>query len=97
MSVLLIEKAYGIRFSDMDRRTMEIKADVHTMRVLYRLGMSAERSESAAIAAARRMNPDYPGEIDAPLWVIGRNWCLNYHPQCRKCPMAPVCQKISSS
>lgn len=37
MAVLLIERAFDIRFPDVDRSAMDIKPDVHTMRVLYRL------------------------------------------------------------
>jgi len=94
MSVLLIEKAYSIRFSDLDRKTMDIKPDVHTMRVLFRLGATEEISESAAVAAARKLNPDYPGEIDAPLWIIGREWCHAQKPDCNRCPMVGVCSKV---
>lgn len=97
MSVLLIEKAYGIRFNDLDRPGMDIKPDVHTMRVLFRLGVSPLQTESAAIKAARRMNPEYPGELDGPLWIIGRNWCHSFTPNCIECPMNDVCQKVRVS
>ncbi len=94
MSVLLIEKAYGISFSDMDRKTMDIKPDVHTMRVLFRLGVSHEISEAAAVKAARKLNPEFPGEIDGALWSIGRNWCHAYNPDCAECPMSKICVRI---
>lgn len=93
MSVLLIEKAYGIRFSDLDRPGMDIKADVHTMRVLYRLGVSGDQTEQAAMDATRRMHPEYPGELDAPLWITGRKWCNPRYPNCYECPVDDVCQK----
>ncbi len=67
MSVLLIEAAYPIRFNDLERTGMDIKPDVHTMRVLYRLGVCEVESERDAIEAARSMNPSYPGEIDGAL------------------------------
>lgn len=94
MSVLLIEKAYGIRFSDLDRPGMDIKADVHTMRVLYRLGVSMDQTAQAALDATRRMHPEYPGELDASLWIIGRKWCKPGYPSCIECPMNSVCQKV---
>jgi endonuclease III len=93
MAVLLIEAAYTIRFNDLDRTRMDIKPDVHTMRVLYRLGVSEVESEREAIEAARRMNPSYPGEIDGALWVIGREWCDATNPNCVQCPMYSVCIK----
>jgi endonuclease III len=94
MAVLLIEKAYGIRFSDLDRKEMNIKPDVHTMRVLFRLGLSSRESEGEAVATARRLHPAYPGELDAPLWVIGRRWCHYSYPRCPECRMNEICPKI---
>lgn len=94
MSVLLIEKAYGVRFSDLDRPGMDIKADVHTMRVLYRLGVSSNQTEKDALEATRVMHPEYPGELDAPLWIIGRQCCHAFNPNCKECSMDDVCQKV---
>lgn len=96
MALLLIEKAFGQTFDDEDRQVMDIKADVHTMRVLYRLGASDEQTETAAVAAARRLNPSFPGGLDAPLWIIGRRWCHSYSPACHQCPMDSVCPKFES-
>jgi len=93
MAVLLIEQAFPIRFPDLDRPHMDIKPDVHTKRVLYRLGMSEREEETAAIEATRRMNPSWPGALDSTLWWIGRNWCRPTNPNCLKCPMNPVCVK----
>jgi len=95
MSVLLLEKAYEFRFSDQDRKNMDIKPDVNTIRVLYRLGTSNEITEDAAIEAARKMNPEYPGQVDAPLWIIGRTWCHAHNPDCIHCFLDQVCQRIN--
>ena len=61
MGVLLIEKAFDVRFRDLDRRGMDIKPDVHTVRVLYRLGASEAQTIEAALEGMRRMvrDPDY--------------------------------------
>lgn len=93
MAVLLIEKAFPIRFKDHERPRMNIKADVNTMRVLYRLGVSDGEDDESALEAARRMNPEWPGELDAPLWVIGRKWCFAREPYCPQCPLSMVCVK----
>ena len=93
MALLLIEKAYRIKFSDLDRKGMDIKPDVHTMRVLCRLGVAESESESAAVHAARHLSPDFPGAIDGPLWTIGREWCHAHHPDCAHCPLSQVCEK----
>jgi len=91
MGVLLIEAAFDIRFDDLDRKRMDIKPDVHTKRVLYRLGVSAAETEEAALDAARILNPKYPGELDGGLWWIGRNWCFASNPDCHNCPMHNSC------
>ena len=93
ISVLLIEKAYKIDFTDLDRKNMDIKADIHTIRVLYRLGISGEKTDISAIEATRKMNPNYPGKLDAPLWIIGRKWCGSQNPVCLDCPMNKVCER----
>lgn len=95
MAVLLIEKGYGIRFSDVDHSRMDIKPDVHTMRVLHRLGVASAVQEDAAIAAARHLNPSYPGELDGALWRIGREWCTSNGPLCGSCPLNNVCERRS--
>lgn len=73
---------------------MNIKLDVHTMRVLYRLGVAGRIGEAEAIAAARRLNPAYPGELDGALWLIGRKWCVAGVPLCGGCPAEDVCQRV---
>lgn len=93
MAVLLIEAAFTIRFDDLDRKNMDIKPDVHTIRVLYRLGVSQAMTEQSAVEAARRLNPDYPGAVDGPLWNIGRTWCHALAPKCSLCCMERVCAK----
>ncbi len=93
MGVLLIEKNFGIRFSDLDRTRMDIKPDIHTVLVLYRLGASNSKTNESAIAATRRMNPSFPGEIDGALWDIGRKWCFANNPNCLDCPVSGVCAK----
>lgn len=72
MTVNLVIRRYGDVFSRNDLNTVDIKADIHTCRVLYRLGLAAEDSDTAALEAARRLNPPYPGGLDAPLWWVGR-------------------------
>ncbi|MCW5876317.1 MAG: hypothetical protein KIS85_05470 [Anaerolineales bacterium] len=94
MAILLIEAAFGMRFPDLDRPRMDIKADVHTMRVLYRLGVAAQESEWAAMDAARRISPEFPGAIDGALWHIGRTWCFSNIPNCEDCCVQSVCAKV---
>ncbi len=94
MAVLLLEKGYGLRFDDLDRPHMDIKPDVHTVRVLHRLGLASSTSTADAIAAARRAHPAFPGALDAPLWQLGRTWCSARAPRCGECAMARSCAKV---
>lgn len=95
MSLVLIEGLYHLTFSDLDYTNMDIKPDVHTMRVLYRLGVSPTINEMEAIIAARRLSPAYPGAIDGPLWSIGRNWCHPTNPECAACPLNACCERVA--
>lgn len=94
MSLILIEGVYDITFSDIDYTKMDIKPDVHTMRVLYRLGVSSSLNTDSAISAARHISPSYPGAIDGPLWSIGRNWCHPTSADCGSCPLDTCCEKV---
>lgn len=93
MGVLLIEKTFGIRFSDLDRTRMDIKPDVHTVRVLYRLGVSEIETTDAAIESTRKLNPGFPGAVDGALWELGRRYCFASNPNCAECPMNHICEK----
>jgi endonuclease III len=94
MTLLLIEQAFGVQFPDLDRPKMDIKPYVHTKRVLFRLGVSKEQTELAAIQAARWLNPEFPGKTDGALWAIGRKWCKAKITECPKCAMDAVCAKM---
>ncbi len=93
MAVLLIEKIFNIRFDGPDHAQMDIKPDVHTVRVLYRLGVSNEQTENAAIDASRRLSAAFPGELDSALWELGRKYCHSKNPECALCPMNNLCAK----
>jgi endonuclease III len=89
MTVLLIERAFGAQFGD--DASKDIKADVHTMRVLCRLGYADEATPEQAIAAARMLNPANPGALDAGLWLIGNRWCGASRPRCEECALQDLC------
>jgi len=94
MIVLLLERYFGVQFSDLDHRTMDVKPDVHIVRVFSRLGFISEANETEALKAARRLNPEYPGALDSPTWMIGKKWCAPTQPHCGNCPLNLVCPKI---
>jgi endonuclease III len=91
MGVVLLERCRGARFSD--RSDMNVKPDVHVQRVLYRLGVAAGLGGREAVGAAARLNPEYPGDLDPALWLIGRRWCKEVSPDCPHCHMNALCLK----
>lgn len=93
MAVQLVERLFPGEFREGPTAGLDIKADVHTRRVLYRLGIAPQISDRAALDAARRLLPEYPGRLDAPLWYIGLTWCHARGPECSKCPVTAVCAK----
>jgi endonuclease III len=94
MIILLLERWFKIYFDDIDHRNMDVKPDVHIIRVFQRLGFISELTSTAALEAARNLNPEFPGALDAPAWYIGRNWCTAFMPKCNQCPVTKVCPKI---
>ena len=93
MIVLLLERCLRVRFTDIDHRNMDLKPDVHIVRVFHRLGFVSESNETEALKAARTLNPEYPGALDPPSWIIGKKWCTPFAPQCPHCPVNEVCPK----
>lgn len=94
IAVLLVQKAYDFQFSDFDPRTIDKKPDVHTTRVLHRLGIIPIQAPMDALTGARRLNPGSPGDLDAPLWYIGKRWCHSLGSECASCPLVFVCPQI---
>ncbi len=72
---------------------IDVKPDVHVMRVFKRAGLIAYESEGAALEVARQLHPAFPGELDWPAWQIGMKWCVAVTPNCGACPLTAICPK----
>ena len=70
---------------------IDVKPDVHVMRVFKRTGLTPSESEDDARNAARMLNPTFPGELDWPAFDISRKWCDKNDPNCGECPLEAVC------
>ena len=70
---------------------IDVKQDVHLVRVFRRLGIIDGNSANEAIRTARRLNPEFPGELDWPAWWIGQKWCHPTEPNCARCPLTGDC------
>src|SRR5262249_53431370 len=95
MAVVLIDKA-RLRnpFPPQDRAGMDVKPDVHVRRVLFRIGAAQDGSVASAIQAARWLNPACPGDLNEPLWNIGRTTCHPTSPECPSCPVTRECGRV---
>ena len=90
MAANILARDYRVPMADL--RGIEVSPDVHVRRVLGRMGLTApDASIAESLAAARRLSPDYPGVIDLPLWLIGRDRCRPDRPDCGACPAREAC------
>ena len=69
---------------------INVKADDLLIRVFRRAGLTRTDREYEAIAAARRLNPEYPAALDWA-WHVGHNWCKKQNPKCADCLLSEHC------
>ena len=77
-----------------EEQQIDIKADEHLRRVFKRAGLISTDSEEMAIAAARYLNPDFPGAMDWGAWYVGRKWCERNDPKCTGCYLRDCCPRM---
>lgn len=100
MAANILIRDFGI---DLPAPRPDIAVDTHVRRVWKRLGLLSglERNQLQSTTQkqyysvqlrARELNPDWPGELDWPTWLIGRTWChANRAPACGECYMRSIC------
>lgn len=76
---------------------IDVSVDKMIMRVFPRSGLSTSPNPQTIIEAARQLNPAFPGALDYPCWMIGRNWCHHQTPDCSACYIGKVCPRIGVS
>lgn len=77
-----------------DLSWLDISPDVHISRIFKRLGLVRNNSSiEEIIFCARKLNSNYPGVFDLPMWEIGRKWCHHYNPECINCYLTDDCEK----
>ena len=95
MAVLILVRNYGLIGGMKSLANIDIKPDIHVMRVFKRSGLISNMNNiSEAIEIARTLCPDYPGSLDAPAFEIGREYCFKTNPSCPECAIKEVCKKI---
>ena len=73
----------------------DMKADLHTTRVLGRVFTGQEVSESEAHRIAESILPGNTWQLDFPLFQLGLNICKAHDPMCQKCYLRSECRFAS--
>ena len=94
MAIRILRDDWG-KFRGQERE-IDVKPDVHVMRVFKRTELTQTENERKTVEAARELNPPFPGELDWPAWDIGINWCRPTNPLCGDCPLTAVCPTSKS-
>jgi uncharacterized HhH-GPD family protein len=89
MAVELLERDLGITVTDLEGS--DVAYDVHLRRVMLRTGLAHKDDVRHMVEVARALHPARPGELDFPMWDIGRAWCHKTGPTCDECVLARVC------
>jgi len=92
MATNILVRDFGIDVKD--ERGIDISYDIHIRRVFLRTGLVEKDDMNLMIRTARKLNPEYPGVLDNPCWIIGREYCHPKNPKCDKCPISRVCPKL---
>ena len=93
MAQFILVRKYGIAGGKKIRKKMKVKPDQHVKRVLYRLGISEDKSPNSVIDATEKMKLKSPADFDWAIFDIGRKYCNPKKPNCFDCPLNKVCQK----
>jgi len=92
MATNILVRDFGIKVRD--RKGIDISYDIHVRRVFLRSGLADKDDMNLMIQNARKLNPEYPGILDNPCWIIGRKYCHPQNPNCTDCPISEVCSKL---
>lgn len=74
-------------------KKIDVSNDRHVRRVFLRSGILDTDDEAMLVGRARELFPEYPGALDMPSWIIGREFCSNNAPNCIECPISKLCAK----
>lgn len=92
MAVLILARNYGLLGGKGALPHLDIKPDIHVMRVFHRAGLIMEMDSTIeTIEIAQNLSPKFPAELDAPAWQIGQEWCRPRTPCCDICPIEDEC------
>jgi endonuclease-3 len=95
MGQFILVREYGLAGGISSRTLMSIKPDIHVRRVVYRTGIAKSEKIDEVVKTLENLNLESPADIDAALWIVGRNYCKPRNPSCTEnsdpCPLNKVC------
>ena len=91
MAVELLERDLGVTITELDGS--DVAYDVHLRRVMLRTGLAQRDNVNHMVRIARALHPQRPGELDFPMWDIGRAWCHKTDPTCDVCVLGDLCPR----
>ena len=95
MAVEILERDLAVKIRDLSGS--DVAYDVHLRRVMLRTQLATEDTAAHMVGVARSLHPTRPGELDFPLWDIGRQWCHKQNPECAACVIAEICPQDVSA
>jgi len=83
----------GLVGAGVVKGSSNVKADMHVKKVLGRAILGGEIDRDVdAIKLAQHIYPENPGDIDLPLFDIGKRFCKPTQPLCLECPLTSICK-----
>lgn len=76
----------------LNRQAIDIAYDVHIRRIFSRMGLVEKDTQESVLSSARRIQPEFPGELTTSFWTIGRKYCFATEPNCDDCPLKSCCK-----
>jgi uncharacterized HhH-GPD family protein len=95
MAVEILERDLGVKVRELSGS--DVAYDIHLRRVMLRTRLATEDTAAHMVGVARSLHPTRPGELDFPLWDIGRQWCHKQDPACGACVLAQICPQDVSA
>ncbi len=85
-----------VRDMDIDlikKEKIDIAYDVHIRRLFLRIGLVLDDKMEDVLSSARKIKPEFPGELTTSFWTIGRKYCHSSKPDCDRCPLNNCCKR----
>lgn len=79
-----------------DKNNIDIAYDVHIRRIFLRMGLVDKDTQDNVVNEAKKINPEFPGELTTSFWAIGREYCFANNPDCINCPLKDCCEEYNN-